>query len=330
MSDLTEFPDLSGEQTGAPEPEPVSMSSRLLRALLWGGLFLALLVFFTLLKLPQDRVRNYVQGAIASALSQQDIGFTAGSSSFTLLFGPGPSYTMRKITLTFPPPQDPIKIDEVSVTPSLLGLLTGKAGGTFKVKNNGGTLKGSYFQPLSLKSSHLSADFTADRMDLGALGLLPALANLKGSAVLSGSGTIDGDATVPSTLNGEVQVTLSRIVIDSQSVLGFNLPRLSVSEGTVDVTLGRGKATFRSLKLGRTPADDIRATVTGDVTLGRSWPTSSISARADFSLSPAVMKAFPLIDALLNQGKQADGSYAFRLTGPVTAINPEPVGSGGH
>lgn len=328
MTDLTEIPDLSDDPAGSPEAEEISSSARVIRWLAWGGVFLVFLIFFTLLKLPQDRVRDYVQGIIASTLSQQDIGFSAEKTSFSLLFGP--SYTMRNITLTFPAPLDPVKIEEVSVSPSLLGLFTGKAGGTFLVRNKGGSLKGSYFQPLSSKSSHISADFTADRLDLGALGVLLALANLKGAAVLSGSGTIDGDPSVPSTLNGDIRLNLSRIVIESQTVMGFNLPRLSVSEGTVNVSLGKGKAAIRTLSLGRNVSDDIRAKVTGDVNLGRNWPGSSISARADFSLSAAVMKAFPLIDALLNQGKQADGSYAFRLTGPVTAINPQPIESAGH
>lgn len=328
MSDLTEIPDLSEQSPNAADLEESSGLSRVARFLLWGGVFLAMLIFFTLLKLPEDRIRNYVQGAIASALSQQDIGFTAGKSSFSLIFGP--SYTMKNITLTFPSPEETVKIEEVSVSPSLLALFTGKAGGTFMVRNKGGSIKGSYYQPLSSRSNHISADFTADRMDLGALGLLPALANLKGSAMMSGHGNLDGDTSVPSTLNGDIHLNLSRINIDSQSLLGFNLPRLSVSEGTADVSFGRGKAIIKTLKLGKSVADDIRATITGDLTLSRTWGTSMLNARANFSLSPSVMKAFPLIDALLAQGKQPDGSYAYQLSGPVMSINPQPIGAGGH
>jgi type II secretion system protein N len=236
---------------------------------------------------------------------------------------------MKDITLSFPPPQEPIHIDQISVSPSLLSALTGKMGASVRVENKGGTLRASFKSPMRGPSGPVSFSFDSSNMDLGSLGVLPAMTGIRGSATVNGEGTVDGDTSAPTTLNGKIKADLSKIVIDQQTFMGFSIPRLIVSEGKADIDIKQGKAMIKTLRLGKpgSTTDDIRANVTGDVTLGRNLGYSTLNVKTDFSLSQNVLKAFILLDAILGPAKQADGSYAYQLTGPVNGPNVVPMGS---
>jgi hypothetical protein len=99
----------------------------------------------------------------------------------------------------------------------------------------------------------------------------------------------------------------------------------------MDVEIDKAKVTIKTFQLGKASntTDDVHATVSGDLTLGKQWESSNLNAKATFSVSDNVKKAFVLLDALLGSAKQPDGSYAYSLTGPISAINPLPLGGGG-
>jgi type II secretion system protein N len=249
---------------------------------------------------------------------------------------------MKDVTLGFAPPQPPVHIEQITVSPSLLGLITGKIGGKVVIENRGGTLSAS----LSMKPPgaapaktsfgtppaplNFTFSFDAKDMDIGKLGILPALANVQGSALVNGNGVLEGDLNTPSTLVGQIQLELSKVTIDPQTIAGFSLPKLAVSEGKIDLGFDKSKATIKAFHLGKAgkPGDDIVANLTGDVTLGRNWDTSMLSVKAGFTLSQNILKSFSLIDALLGAGKQADGSYSYNLAGPLTSPIPAPVSAG--
>lgn len=287
------------------------------------GIFLLLL--FTLLKLPEDKLRAYVQGMISAQLAQQGITMTAAQSGISIGFGV--SYEMKDITLTPAPPAQPIKIEKITVSPYLLALLQHKAGAKIWLENKGGKLDLSFTQSLKPGSGDIAWWAKATNLDLGAMGILPTFANLQGSAVINGTIDIAGDMNVPSTLAGTVALSLAKVTIDSQSIMGFSIPKLSISEGKVEADINRGKATVRNLELGRAgnTADDIRAKVTGDITLGRNWQYSTLNLHATFNLSQTILKSFSLLDALLGAGKKPDGSFAYDISGPVYSPNPTPA-----
>jgi type II secretion system protein N len=326
-SELTQTPEKSGADQGAAETSP-SRVKRTLKTLGWIWLGTFCLILFTLIKLPEDRIRNYVQGMISQQLSAQGITLNAAQSSISIGFGI--SYTMKDITLSFPPPQEPIHIDQVSVSPSILAALTGKMGAAIQIENKGGTLHATFSTPMNGPSGPVSFSFNCSNLDLGSLGVLPAMASIRGSAVATGEGHLDGDTSLPTTLNGKMKLDLNKIVIDQQTVLGFSVPRLTVSEGKGDIDIDKGKALIKTLRLGKpgSATDDIKANVTGDVIIGKNLPYSTLNLKADFSLSQNVLKAFILIDALLGPAKQPDGSYAYTLTGPLNSPNAVPVSSG--
>jgi hypothetical protein len=112
---------------------------------------------------------------------------------------------------------------------------------------------------------------------------------------------------------------------------GFNIPKIAVSESVADVTFGKGKATLKTVRIGKTgnTAEDLRGTVTGDLLLAKSWDSSTLNLKIRFSLAESILKSFMLLDAILGAGKQPDGSYAFNLTGPLSAPMPIPIPPGG-
>jgi type II secretion system protein N len=284
------------------------------------------LVFFTLIKMPDDRLKAYINGTISAELAPRGITFNAGESHLSYWFGT--TYTLKDVTLTLPPPTPPAHIDKVEISPSLFGLLLGRTGAQVRIWNGNGKL--SSF--VSIKKTSMSLSLDAQKLDLGKLGVLPIAAGIPGSAVLDGKGKLDGDTAIPSSLEGNFQLQLSKVTIDPQTLYGFSLPRINLSEGTIDVELAKAKAVIKTLKLGKTgnPNDDIQGTVTGDVNLGQTWAASNLNLQARFSLSENIKKSLILLDALLGAGKQSDGSYSYKLTGSALAPNPVPVPAGGR
>ena len=307
----------------APE-EPLSRAQKILRGLGWTGLTLGLLILFTLVKLPEVRLKNYIQGTLSNVLSQQGMSFSAGSASLSILFGV--SYTLKNVVITPPSPDLPIKIDELEVSPAFLPLLTGKMGGNLTLKQGDGKLKASF----ALGKEEGSLSFSAKQLNLGRLGLMAMFAKLKGSATVNGEGSLSGNLNNPTTWNGPVKLDLSKITIDSQSISGFAVPALSISEGTLDATVGQGKALIKTLKLGKVgSADDLIANVTGDILLTRQMDQSTLNLKTRFKLSDKIVQAFPLIDALIGAGKQGDGYFAYNLSGPIFSPTPTPATAAG-
>jgi type II secretion system protein N len=303
-----------------PPTPPMSRARQIATQVGWVAFGAGCLLLFTLLKLPEDRIKNYAQGMIAAQLAPKGITFTAERGYVSV--GWGLSYVMKNVTLILPGPDAPAKIDKLSVSPSILPLIFGYQGGTIWAYQGDGTLSASF----SMKGTQFSGSFKAKGVDLGKLGVLPITAGIRGSAVATGSGSFSGDLAAPSTLGGEAELDLGKVVLEPQSIMGFSVPRIQLSEGKISLNADKGKATIRAFKLGKAgSADDIQANASGDVLLGRNWESSTLNAKINFKLSENILKSFVFIDALLSAGKQGDGSYTFSLTGSLTAPQFLPV-----
>lgn len=302
-----------------------SRAQRALRAAGWGGFAVFCLLLFTVLKVPEHRLKNFVQGSIASALAARGVTFTASESSISFLFGI--TYEMKDVTLNPPPPQPAVRIDRIRVSPSLFSLLLGRVGGTVKLEQGDGELKASFaVKGASGGPGEFSLSFQAKDMNLARLAVLPIAAGIQGGMVMSGEGSVSGDLNAPSTLTGDVKLQLKRVVIEQQAIMGFSIPRVSIADGEIALALGQSKATIRAFRLGKPGGtDDLNATLGGEVVLGNSWATSNLNLKARFGLSQAAAKSFGFFLTLLDAGKQTDGSYAYNLTGPMRMPTPTPV-----
>jgi type II secretion system protein N len=310
----------------APEaeaPPPRSKLSRGLRAAGWVFFGLFCLTVFTLLKLPDDRIKAYVQGMVAAQLAPKGISFTAEKGYISI--GWGISYVMKDVTFNFPPPQPPAKLDKITVTPSLTPMILGYQGGSFTLTQGDSKLSGSF----SMKGPQLSVSLDAKQVDLAKTGALTLAGGIKGAGIVSGSLSFSGDSTIPSTLSGEADLTLSKVVLDPQTVVIINIPRVAISEAKIELAADKGKATIKSLRVGKPgSADDLQGSATGDIMLGRNWDSSTLNAKVNVKLSDALTKSLFFVEGFLGPGKQGDGSYSFTLTGPVTAPNAVPIAPG--
>lgn len=290
-----------------------------LRLMGWISFAVTTIVFFTVAKLPEDRIKNFINGSISNVLSAQGIGFSTTTSKLSLLLGP--TYTMSDVNLSFPPPQPLVSFSEVAISPSLMSALLLRAGGSVSLTQR----KNSTLQLNAwTRGSSVSADFSAKGLDLAALGLVPILTSayggIKAGGILSGTGNILGDLSKPQTLSGKFLLDLTKLVIEQQTIIVMNFPRASISEAKIAASIDKGRLQIQSLTLGKAGSeDDIIGSVSGDILLGQTWDSSTLSLSVSFSLSRTILNSFVFLDSLMGGAKQTDGSYRFKLSGPLTA-----------
>lgn len=318
--------DLTTETPTSGGPR-MSRMRKIMRGAAWTSFAIGCLIFFTVFKLPEDRLKNYINGTISAALAPRGITFTAAKSDVSI--GLGISYEMKDVTINLPPPEAPLHVDEIEVAPSFLPLLLGRVGGKLWLYNGDGWLKASFAMKALGKQGSVSASYKIKELNLGKLGILPIAAGIKGSAIANGTGTFSGDINQPSSWEGELELTLSKIVLDKQSIQGFAIPKLSVADGVAEIVAGGGKATIKSLRLGKPGGtDDLSASASGDVTLGKDFGASSASIKTRFTLSKTITDdpQLALLPTLLTPARQQDGSYGYSISGPLYAPVMAPLG----
>lgn len=316
--DVTLQNEQPGTQTTAT---PLSRARRMLKLSGWVGFSLSCLIVFTVLKLPTQKLDQTIQASISAFLAPKGMSLQAAQSG--LKMGLGLSYQMTDVTLQLPGDAPPTKIEEIVLKPSLLSLLIGRMGGHLSIQSG----KGSMDADGGLSGNSVDADVTFRSLDLGKLGLLPVLAGIRGGAVVSGTAKVKGDIAIPSTLEGKIDLKLSPFVMEAQSIQGFALPKLMISESEISARIERAKVVLGTVRLGKpgNALEDVQATLTGDIALGKQWEASLLDIKARFSFSENVTKSLILLDALLGAGKQADGSYGYSLTGSISAPLPMPL-----
>lgn len=320
---MSELAASSGTATTL-EADPLTRRQKILRALGWLALGLGSLIFFSILKLPEARLKAYLHGQIASQLAAQGIGFSASSSNLSILLGL--QYELEGVTLTFPPPALPVKIDSLSVSPSLTSLILGKPGGSISIEQGDSSIDGSFGARLSggnLNAVSLDLDFA--KVNLARLGVFAA-GGLQGSAVLDGNVDVSVDWNELKASKGTISLKLNKGVIEAQTIMGFPIPRLVISEGKLEAEIQGEAVKVKELKLGKSGSqDDLIAALNGVLTLNRSFLNSAIDLTANLSISESLNKSFALLGALLAAGKQKDGSYSYKLSGSLSAPFPTPI-----
>jgi hypothetical protein len=79
------------------------------------------------------------------------------------------------------------------------------------------------------------------------------------------------------------------------------------------------------VRLGR-QNDDLTAAVTGDLALNRNLNASVLNLRVTFGTSEKLRSSLSLLESLIAPARQADGQYAYKMTGPAGQPNviPDP------
>jgi type II secretion system protein N len=204
-----------------------------------------------------------------------------------------------------------------------------------ELESQGGYIQGSFSSTLPTRTASsssgsspqkFSTHWSSKNLDVGSLGLLAALTQLQGGLILNGDLSYSGESQQLNQAEGKVSLQLSKISLNEQSFMGFSLPKIQISDGVIQATLQKGRATLQEVRLGKMGgSDDLAAVVTGNIQMGPTFRQSNLNLTIAFSLSQNVLRSFGLLESLLSAGKQADGTYIYQLTGPVTSLVPAPV-----
>lgn len=302
---------------------------KIIRWLGWSVFGFASLLLFTLTKLPEDKIVGWIQNSASSVLASRGATLTVGESGLSLIRGF--ALVMKDVRINYGGEAAPSIFSRVILSPSWVSLLTARLG--VKVVLEQGASEAVIRAATRGKSD--SIELQLSQFDLGKSGLL-SLA-LSGSSrpqadmVLDGKAELQGAMSDPSSWQGGTDFTLSKIQIPNQAFMGFQIPKLTVSDGALAVELQGGKLKLKSVRLGKTTGgnDDIKLQATGEVSLGKTMDASQVNFQLAFSFSKTVTQAFSLLDAFLGAGKQADGSFKYSLTGPLLSPAFTPIGPTG-
>lgn len=325
---LTIEPMTAQEQVEALKPVslPLPKAQQRLKIAGWSALTLFLLIFFTFIKLPKDNIKAYVDSLVAAGLAEQ--GITLSSKESTLSFFLGVHYHLKGITLTPPAPSPRITLEDLEISPRILPLILGKKTARIVLKDP----KGKLDALVTSSKTALALSFEATEIDTAKLGLFSLATGVQGGGFISGSGDFSTDTADLTKTNGTINLNLKQVSLEPQTIMGFSVPKISISEGALDLNFEDAKGTLRTLSLGKqgSATDAIRGTANGTLTLAKQWQATKLDLKTQFSFSPTILKAFILLETILGAGKQPDGSFSFNLTGTLLSPTPSPVSAGGR
>ncbi len=279
-------------------------------------LFIFLLLFFTLLKLPQARITGLIQGYVQVALDPYGIFLSDRGRDLSILRGL--RYKLDHPTLELAD-QTRIELDDLSVAPSFLSLLSGKMGVSADLHQGTGEV---HFSGAG-RGDKIDMNVDLDQVDIGKFGLLSYAAGLKGSGTISGNIQIAGALATPASLTGQIELKIKGLKLEEQNLMGFQIPSMNISEGTISAEIKGGKFIAKKIQLGK-KNDDLLLTLTGDITLNRYLNASGLNLKTNFSLSDKVKQSLAILDSILSGAKLPDGRYAYKLTGTLSAPFPTP------
>lgn len=309
------------------EEAPPSRGAKILKWTGWGVFALFCLIFFTFLKLPEARLKTLLEGTLANTLRPYGITYTARKTELSV--GIGISYNLQGVNVNFPGRPGPLQVDRIEISPSLFPLLLGKLSSGLSVEMGKGSLETQFTVPLRMSQQQqppIDLTFDIESLDLAKLGFLSQFGGLKGVLVISGQGSISGDLSNPQSVDGDIELESEKISLPSQTVMGFAIPEIAISQAEADLSIDGGKVKIQDLDVGKKGSqDDLIAEIRGAIDLNRRLDYSRADLTAKFQLSDKIKKALPLIDTILQAGKRKDGAYAFQLKGPLNALYPTPL-----
>jgi type II secretion system protein N len=275
------------------------------------------LITFTLLKIPDSVVANFLLNSLNTSTPYQWQAEKIG-----LAFFPAPHLVMEKIDLQpkFPGAGIPLSIDSFSVYPNpfaLIPLFGGpSAGGSFSAEAYKAALKGSFSS-----GRDVSVKLESDSIDLSKIAPLAGHVDIKG--ILS---AIYVQAHLPNqrlgAADGEIQLKGKNMVFDPSGLgLPIALPILNLGDLDVNGTITKGLLKIEKFKVGG-PGKDLELSIpTGTVNLSDVTPNTRYDLHLLLKFSPAIEKAVPGIGGMMGMwsSQKPDGSYAMHINGTLAA-----------
>lgn len=297
------------------------MKKGLFRSILVATLFVTLLLFFSVLKVPEQRVSAFLSGAMQSALDPMGIYLIPKETHFSVLKGFQLEYIEPELEL---PDLTRVRLDRIKLSPSFKMLFKAFAGGKIQIEQGTGSLVIHAGQ----RGSQFRFEFDAENLNLDRMGLLAFAADIKGNVIASGSGHLSGSLEDPMMLSGPINIQLKDIELADQSIHGFQIPSMKVGDGVIEADLGSGKINIIQARIGKPKTkDDLALAVTGSVQLDRVINRSKIELQVLLGLSDRVKPKFAMLDTFLANNKMPDGQFGLMIKmDPNTGFVTGPYG----
>jgi type II secretion system protein N len=216
-----------------------------------------------------------------------------------------------------------LRLDRADLSPDLLALILRRTSFGFAFEGYGGTARGH----AALSNDPRQPGLTSLRLDAHDVDLhaLP----LKELAGVEASGKLQLKIDLPSLLpaeaaNGSLSLTLDGGGVTGGTVQGFPVPRTSLGkvEGGANIEKGLARVDKTTARGG-----DIEAEVDGNVTLRPLLALSQADLHVHFRFSDRWLNENAMIKGaigLIQNARQADGSYIFTFSGPLARMTPRP------
>ncbi len=304
---------------GAVPPAPVNpKKKRALKKIAYAVIFLWAFLLFTVLKIPDSVVANFILNAL-----NQGTAYQWQAESAKLGFFPIPHLRISKLKMEpkMPGSGGPIALDEIRLYPNPFSLIPmgGRAalGGSFSADVYGSTIKGS-----AAAGNNPALRIEANSVDLAKITPLSQGGyDLKG--ILS---TIFIKFAIPGEriglADGELSLKGKNVVFDPAALqLNFPLPILNFGEADIHATASHGQVKIDKLKIG-SPGKDLEIKIaSGLIVLSDVLPNTRYELHLLIKPSNGIEKAVPGLMAMLSSmaTKREDGFYAMKLAGTLAA-----------
>jgi type II secretion system protein N len=306
-----------GDSPGSMAQGRIAVSrKKILKGVAYAAFFLWALVTFTVLKIPDSAVANFLLNTL-----NQNTPYQWQAEKISIGFFPSVHLKMEKLSMEpkFPGGGPPIHLDDAKIYPNPFLLIPFGGAPTF-----GGSFKTNAYKSLVTGSfgagTNMSLKVETESLDLGKITPLTSMGvDLKGvvSALylqLALPGQRLGMA------EGEVQLKAKNVVFDPASLaLPMALPVLNLGDVDVQGTVTRGQLKIDKFKLGSAGKDLEIQIPSGTVVLSDVMPNTRYELHLLIKPSATMEKAVPGVGAMLASFAtvKPDGFYAMKLQGTL-------------
>lgn len=288
---------------------PVSRRKKVLKVLAYVGFFLASLVFFTVIKIPDAAIANY----LLDQAHKSSPNYQFRADRIGVRFFPLPHLEAEKVSMEprFPGAAVPVAIDELKVYPNPFILGASFSADAYKSKFKGSGSMGSFRVE--------SAD-----VDLGKLLPLTEIGlDLKG-LVTSLYVQLSLHNQRLSTAEGEIRVKGKNVVFDAGAFTqqtGMAMPVLNLGDLELEGEAKAGQLRIEKAKIG-SPGKDLELVIpSGTITLADVMMNTKYDLTVHVKPSAATEKAMPALALLPSIAtKRSDGFYSIKLVGNLMNV----------
>jgi type II secretion system protein N len=332
-------------------PKLTNLDRRKLKYVRWAGYVLAYLlafVVFAYVSFPYERLRQYVVSTYNTSqpapADRLEIDSLTWSWRFPGIVAEGVRLVVNPPSVpegTKPPPPQYLEAEEVFVSASALALLTGAREASFGARALDGEVAG--WARDSAAGRHL--DLQLDGVNPGKI---PQLANTIGLPLggsLSGHASVEVPEGNVTRAEGTLELTAEDLVLGDGKAKIQNtiaLPELHMGAFNLKAQISGGR-----LKIDECTAQgrDLDLALTGSIRLRPKVESSVADLELKFSFAEKYRNQSDMTKALFGQpevkipglfdtvtsshlSKQEDGSYAARLSGTLSRMQPRPLTGG--